>query len=111
MRGKDMNVRRIFHAVISDLIISIDEGINHGPCQKHIVHLPNEVHFQAICSSLPGLPAVPEHVFGRDEMVEKLLETSWEAWGKDPQHTALIGAVGTGKSAIARIAVNHATIA
>ena len=58
------------------------------------------------------LPEVPEHVFGRDEIVEKVVGDIMESRGKESaQNTALTGAAGTGKSTIARVAVNHETIA
>jgi tetratricopeptide (TPR) repeat protein len=58
------------------------------------------------------LPAIPKHVFGRDEMVEKVIGNVMGGLEKgSPQHTALIGAVGTGKSTVARVVANHVTIA
>ncbi|KAK2462604.1 hypothetical protein APHAL10511_005337 [Amanita phalloides] len=63
-----------------------------------------------IASPLAGLPAAPEHFYGRDKIVNDMI-VKLRKDARQSKHMALYGAIKTGKSTIARMLVNRIEVA
>ncbi|KAF8335218.1 P-loop containing nucleoside triphosphate hydrolase protein [Amanita rubescens] len=57
-----------------------------------------------------GLPAAPEYFFGRDKILNDMIGTLTKD-DRRSKHMALYGAIGSGKSTIARMLVNRVEVA